>query len=41
MYLFDYRRWVVGFLMCIVDFYVRFRERFLGVIEKAECDIIK
>ena len=38
-YLFDYRWWVIGFLMYVVDFVVRFRERFVNVIEKVECNI--
>ena len=37
--MFDYRQWVVGFLMDIVDFVVRFGERFVGVIEKVQCDV--
>ena len=38
-YLFDHRQWAFGFLMYAVDFVVRFRERFVSVIEKVECDI--
>ena len=37
MYLFDYRPWVVGLFMDIVDIVVR--DRFVGVIEKSQRDI--